>query len=296
MPAKPLTTEHHSQVHWVATTLVNDFIVMMVEFCGVEHHRPPEEIFEAAFDGCAYAAVGRGEVEGIEAINLLRKEMLKLTSTFERMEVVCRHDWANARGREPIRWKGQIYNSGYGALYEIFSQVKDVLSLCWLTEEELNELCEKAPPDTDFVDLHVAKNQQTVYEALKKIEGDADLLDLLVYAEQEYAILHKEAEEHERSKQPENTEWFAPASEFVDGVRFKDIHAVKRFLKDHPEIQVDKPSPKRLNIHAGQFMKAKKAEKDMAFKAEGEQSKAMEEYLLNEPRWQQEKRPRPGAN
>jgi hypothetical protein len=178
----PLTTEQLDAVHLTATTLVNDFVVMEGVFCGLEsptHHYPDN--FPS---GWATPAVACGEVEGIEGINLLRKEILKLMSVFDCAETAIGHDWIKARGREPISWGGQKYSSCYGALFEFFQQVKDVLRWCWLTEEELEELDAKAPTDIDLVDLNVVRNQQAIYERLTKIEGDNDLLDLLVYAEQ----------------------------------------------------------------------------------------------------------------
>jgi hypothetical protein len=76
-------------------------------------------------------------------------------------------------------------------------------------------------------------------------------------------------------------------SEFIDGTRFKDINAVKRFLENHPEVPTAKPTSQRLMVHAGLFMAAVQAEKDRDFSAEKARSKRAAEYLARGAQSQQ---------
>jgi hypothetical protein len=150
MTKKQLTREMLDLIHLTAATLVNDYVVMLSLLYGNEMRvRLPPDMP----GGWVFPRVARGEIVGVEAVNALRNEILQLIGWFDRMDHYHEHDWANARGQEPVRWGGQLYASGYGALWEFFNSVKMVLCRCWATEEELRKL-QESELDADLLDLH----------------------------------------------------------------------------------------------------------------------------------------------
>jgi hypothetical protein len=277
MPAEHLTTKLLDLIHMIAVTLVNDFIIMRGLLLGAKvKARIPDDMP----GGWAFPPIARGELTGVEAIIALRKEMLEMEDCLQKSESRLQHDWANARGRDPICWGGQKYASGYGALCEFFWQVRDVLYRCWVTSEELNQLRE-SDLDADCFDLNTRDDQRALDEELRKIEGKNDLLDLLVYAEKEYATLYKEAEEREQKdeQQGEDLSAYRPASEFLDANKHKDYPALRRVLANNPQIRTRKPSPQRLVIHAGDWFAYLKEQTTGAFAALGENPEVVDAFL-----------------
>jgi hypothetical protein len=115
------------------------------------------------------------------------------------------------------------------------------------------------------------------------------VLDLLVYAEQEYAVLYKDAAEREREnrREGEDLSAYRSASEFLDAARHKDIAAIKRVLAKHPEIKTRKPSPQRLEIHAGDWLAYLKEEEMRSFTALDTNPEVVDAFL-SEARRRQE--------
>lgn len=49
---------------------------------------------------------------------------------------------------------------------------------------------------------------------------------------------------------------FRPAKEFLDTERFPDFKTIHKHLAAHPEVRTRKPSPRRLKIHAADWIKS----------------------------------------
>jgi hypothetical protein len=97
-------------------------------------------------------------------------------------------------------------------------------------------------------------------------------------------ILKSSIEESEKNKQealsePEDLSAYRNASEFLDGIRFKDIGALKRVLDKHPNIRRYKPAKNRLLVHAGDLMEFTQSEKEQALAADKTLAKTTNAYL-----------------
>jgi hypothetical protein len=72
---------------------------------------------------------------------------------------------------------------------------------------------------------------------------------------------------------------YSPAKDFLDADRFPTFKALRTFLTKHPEIRTRKPSPQRLEIHAGDWMRHFRGKDGAAFDALDTSPEAVEAFL-----------------
>lgn len=90
-----------------------------------------------------------------------------------------------------------------------------------------------------------------------------------------------------QAEQAQDLSAYCNASQFVDGRRFHNVNAVKRFLGDHPDVRTHKPARNRLLVHAGDMKRALKAERDEALAADKALTKQANSYLVEKARRQE---------
>jgi hypothetical protein len=241
-----LTADRLEEIHFIAGTLVQDFFWLLLATTTADFLQrmegwlgPLDPTFRG---GWVYGRLRRGELKEEDIVPALCEEMEVLFEQYDGMETHHKHDWTVARGREPVSWNGRLYASGYAAIVEVSDNLVSVIDR---TREQWSK-----------------GDYRTLVTGLRKIVGDADMNNLVVYAEQELAIMRQGAQDrHDLSS-------YRNISEFVDGNRFKYPNAVKRFLEQHPEIDWYKPTANRFQVHAGQMMAALAQETEQALKTD----------------------------
>jgi hypothetical protein len=261
-----LTAERLEEIHFIAGTLVQDFFWLLATAAGNFLQRIEQWLvpLDPAFrGGWVYGRIRRGELAEGEILPALCEEIQVLFEQYNGMETHHKNDWTIARGQGPVRWKGGLYTSGYAAIFEVCDNIVCVIER---TRGEWSK-----------------GDYRTLVTGLRKIVGDADLNDLVVYAEQELAVMMQGAQGREEGDEDPFLDPFLNASVALNyklnAVRLKDIHGLRRYLEAHPEIPTNKPSSKRLRVHAAALARSLQSEREQALAAEKATQKATSAYL-----------------